>query len=300
MKRLGVLILNYYSYEETLRYVSNLKQQQQVSLTILIIDNCSPNDAYQKLALAFKDDPVTTVLQSSRNGGYAYGNNFGLRILLAKDLDFILVSNNDIELESPDLLFRLAITYEQLNSPGLIAPKMLVKDKEDQKHQAWKLPGIKDSLLLSLRITYRVAHWLGGTNAYRFNTDDTGIHPVDCLSGAFFLGSRKVLQSLYPWDENTFLYCEESILGQEIKKRGLANYLVRSLSYHHRHGATTTRLHTFIRLRFFWLQSTLYYHRKYHGSGIAVRLALFLLFLLWIPESLLIRGLRRVTRPQRS
>ena len=104
MKSVCVLILNYMSYQDTLRYVDNLKDQKGVRLQILIVDNCSPNESFDELSGAFRKDKQVAVIQSPINGGYADGNNFGLHFLSEKDVDFILISNNDIYLDDDYLI----------------------------------------------------------------------------------------------------------------------------------------------------------------------------------------------------
>jgi len=239
MKSVCVLILNYMSYQDTLRYVDNLKDQKGVRLQILIVDNCSPNESFDELSGAFTNDKQVDVIQSPINGGYAYGNNFGLHFLSEKDVDFILISNNDIYLDDDYLISRMTNEYEKQVKPAFIAPLMLVNSREDRKHQAWRLPSFTDDLFASLRTLYYMAKWLGISNRYNFPEEDRRTHRVDCLNGSFFMGEKDVFYLIGLFDEGTFLYVEESILGQNVKRHGLNNYLMRSVHFHHDQGKTT-------------------------------------------------------------
>ncbi len=294
MKRVGILILNFNSYDETIRYVSNLRSQQDVELSILIVDNCSPNGSYQILLETYASTPDVTVIQSRYNGGYAYGNNFGLDHWANEPLDYILLSNNDIILDDDHLLAILVREHQMLEHPGFIAPRMFVNGREYQKHQAWKLPTILDSYFLSTRITFGIAKWLGWSNSYNFPTEDDTNQPVDCLNGSFFLAEKMLFYELGKLDEHTFLYMEESILGQKIKASPYQNYLIRSIHFHHNLGTTTNQIFSRITLQSYWLQSTLYYHRSYNGLRFWAALPLYLLFLLWIPETWLLTVFKKL------
>lgn len=294
MPAITLLLLNYLTWQDTLRYVTELKQQTGIRLFLLVVDNCSPNESFEQLSKAFVDDPDVTVIQSERNGGYAYGNNFGLCYLAGRPTDFILISNNDVRLDDPRLIRNLADEYERLALPAFAAPCMFVNGKEDRKHQAWQLPRYRDDLFGSLRTLYWLADRSGLTNRYKFPANDCSSQRVDCLNGAFFLGKKSVFDRLGPWDENTFLYGEESILGQKIRALGLNNYLVRSLRFHHELGGTTRRVKSAIQLQRFWLDSAVYYQQKYRGAGRVKVFFLQWLFGIWIAETVLLNGMKRL------
>ncbi|GJM32577.1 MAG: hypothetical protein DHS20C18_15780 [Saprospiraceae bacterium] len=292
MKTVCALIVNYGSYQDTVDYVSNLKTQKGITLSILLVDNHSPGHSFEKLVQEYEGDPAVEVLQSAYNGGYAYGNNVGLRHLEDREIDFLLISNNDIYLDDDHLLKKLVGVFPKLDKPAFVAPCMYVNGLEDQKHQAWKLPTYWDDLRASLRLWYFLANKLGRTNDYQFEIADQNPRDVQCLSGSFFMGQKATFYQLDLFDENTFLYGEESILGQKVKAAGLNNYLIRSLRFDHVLGQTTGRFYSMIQLRKYWLQSTLYYQKKYNEIGRGQVFILQLFFVFWIFETGLLRGIR--------
>lgn len=285
MPSVCVLILNYQTHADTISYVKNLQSQQDVQLSILIVDNCSLNNSFSILSKAYKAVPNITVIQSEYNGGYAYGNNYGLRYLKEKPIDFIVISNNDLYLENPYLLSELIKTYQALPDLAFLSPQMILNGDENSKHQAWKLPTIQQSLFESLRILYWLTDHLEKTNRYHFSPNDQGIHPVDCLTGSFFMGAKTTFYQIGLFDENTFLYMEEAILGQKVKQKGLQNYLVRSLSFRHDQTEQSRSLGALIRMRRYWLASVLYYHQTYHRLRIFTKGLFYFLTLLWVVES---------------
>ena len=78
--RLGVVILNYKSYDVTLDCLSKLERLEQLD-DIVVVDNNSPNDSYQRLQAA-QPGHRWHLLQSGENRGYSAGNNVGIRYLM--------------------------------------------------------------------------------------------------------------------------------------------------------------------------------------------------------------------------
>jgi len=293
MERVSALIINYMGYQETLRYVENLQAQQGIILSILVVDNGSPNESCSELARELRKYPNASLLQSGFNGGYAYGVNTGLKYLADKDADYILISNNDIRLDNDYLLQSLIREYCSLPGAAFIAPLMYVGGREDQKHQAWKIPRLRDDILASLRILYALGRFFGYSNRYSFPEGNQENQPVDCLSGSFFMGSKAVFCRLGLWDEQTFLYMEESILGWKIKRLGLQNYQARSLRFHHQLGGTTRALHDQARLQRYWLESAIYFQRTYGRAKSWQAWLLRVLYYCWVLETFIVNALNK-------
>ena len=296
LPKIYVQILNYQGWEDTIACAHSFLAQELIDLQILVIDNASPDDSFEKINTAFRANPQVELLQSTENGGYARGNNLGLRHLRNKAFDYLLISNNDVRIEDTDLLRSMVKQYEQLPKIAFLAPAMLVDGQEDQKHQAWQLPRFRDEVMASLRLLYFIGQRLITTNRYHFPASSTEPEEVDCLSGSFFMGSKAIFDQLGDFDDNTFLYGEETILGHRIKDLGLQNYLWRAKRYSHLQGSTTTRLHSLLQLQRYWLNSTLYYQAHYRKQAGWKLLILKFLYFCWVLETLLLQIFPKRTR----
>ena len=93
----AVIILNYNSKKDTIRYVNEIKGYEILD-TIIVVDNHSNAQGEFKSLEQLKSDKVH-VIESEKNGGYSYGNNFGLRFLetLEQNYDYVVISNPDVE-----------------------------------------------------------------------------------------------------------------------------------------------------------------------------------------------------------
>ena len=80
--KIGVVILNYCSFKDTIKLVVDLqKQTALLFMEIVIVDNDSPNDSFDKLQILNKKYNNVKIIKTEKNIGYAKGNNFGLRYL---------------------------------------------------------------------------------------------------------------------------------------------------------------------------------------------------------------------------
>lgn len=73
MTKIGIVILNYKTYQETEILVDTLlgMYSPNLKLFIEIVDNCSPNNSYDYLKDKHDSHPQIEVSQSGENGGFA-------------------------------------------------------------------------------------------------------------------------------------------------------------------------------------------------------------------------------------
>lgn len=76
LQEVAVIVLNYSNYSMTMECVDRIKKSKS---SIVVIDNCSPNNSFEELSDYYKEVKNVSVIKSGRNGGYAYGNNEGIR-----------------------------------------------------------------------------------------------------------------------------------------------------------------------------------------------------------------------------
>ena len=101
-----MILLNYRNVGDTLRCLASLRRSQSRSLHPVVVDNGSGGDTVDRLEHAL--GPAVPVLVSPTNGGYAAGNNLGIRYALARDADFVWILNPDTEVEPRTLQLLMA------------------------------------------------------------------------------------------------------------------------------------------------------------------------------------------------
>ncbi|MFT9030855.1 MAG: glycosyltransferase family 2 protein [Leuconostoc pseudomesenteroides] len=95
VKESAFVILNYQKFQLTLNLVKQLVTNLNVDeKQIIVVDNLSPNNSDE--ILRKKLPSGVTYIQSGYNGGYAFGNNIGIRKAINMKFEFITLLNNDI------------------------------------------------------------------------------------------------------------------------------------------------------------------------------------------------------------
>ena len=93
----AIIILNYNSEDDTIRFVNEIKEFNVLD-KIIVVDNLSPNGDFERLKVL--ESEKVDVIQSERNGGYSYGNNYGIKHMekLGEQFDCVIISNPDIRI----------------------------------------------------------------------------------------------------------------------------------------------------------------------------------------------------------
>lgn len=262
--KVTVLIVNFNSAIETIKYVNHLKKQKNVEISILIIDNCSSDDSYQKLVDFYGSNSSVKIILSEKNGGYAYGNNVGLKFLLANEREnqLVIISNTDIEIPDELMISELINFYYQCENPAFISPVMYVNG-QIAKNCSWKLPSIKWDFY---HIVPFFKRYLYEEIYYDLDSNPELKLEVDCLPGSFFLGQLETFRKIAFFDEKTFLFGEERILAKKVKNLGKSNYLIKELKYYHlTSGIITREISKISRMRSFFRSKEIF-HKYYQNT----------------------------------
>lgn len=232
--KIGIVILNYNSYADTIKLVGELQKQTVASeLVIVVVDNHSPNESFEELKPLEQKWNNVVILQTEANLGYAKGNNYGL-LYLEKHIapDYVAVLNNDIVLPC-DCLENLMSEYERLDNPGLIAPKQVMLD--GKIYVGGPINSFWDDFK-NLFFLYRYM------NKKKEKKDDrllaSGVLKVEIVLGSFIFTSLECFKQIGYFYPNTFLFVEERFVAHRVKELGYQNYVLLEQSYLHIHSKT--------------------------------------------------------------
>lgn len=256
---IGIVVLNYKSYRDTIKCVSTYLSQKNINLHIVIVDNASNDNSFSILCGFFENEERVTVLESKTNGGYASGNNVGIHYL--NDVikcKWVIVSNNDIIINDDFLVNKWLVKHKQKNDVIMSAPLMR-HCGSPSKYAAWRIPSIYNTLKSSLRI---FEYLFGDTKIYNLDFNQKE-HFVDCLPGSLFMIKMSDFVRLELFDEGTFLYMEEVILAYKIKSIGGVNCLFSDLQYDHEISKCISSNVSNHMMRRYLVESQIYFHVKY-------------------------------------
>lgn len=116
MKKIGFIILHYNCYEDTKVCIDSiLLLNQQEKIEILVVDNASGNDSFQKLRNEYKGLGIH-FLAMKKNVGFSRANNCAFSYLRTKcDMDMVVFANNDTCFPQKDFIEKIVREYQKSN-----------------------------------------------------------------------------------------------------------------------------------------------------------------------------------------
>lgn len=197
------------------------------SVCVTIIDN-SPTPVLQPVVSSMT---MVAYKHAGENLGYGAGHNLALK--LSPPSEFHLVINPDIIVE-PGVLERMLDFMKQHPDIGLLSPRFQYEDGTIQ-YLNRRLPTVLDIVLrhlpadfLTQRMSQRIRH-----HEMRDVICDT-VNDVECMSGAFMLCRRDVLEEVGGFDPRYFMYFEDFDLCCSFRMRGVRTACWPAVSVMHR------------------------------------------------------------------
>lgn len=265
------LILNYKTYNETIFLTKELlKATTTFHYGVLIVDNCSPNESYKRIKESFKGILKVEVVSSGENGGYARGNNFGLRYAKKYSPEYVCIINNDVHF-SMSTIESLCKWYELLPNAGFIAPKQMLPNGKEASFRVLDVPTLKDDIDLYNPFSRK-------KHIYTENCGISNVQEVGIIPGAFIFTRYEVFRRLGFFDESTFLFCEERFIAMKAKEAGLKNYIVLSENYLHNHSTTISKEASAKKQRRLIYEGRSLFHERYSKKPKLAKICLLLCY----------------------
>lgn len=271
---IAFIILNYNTWEMTIRCVDSIFETCTQTYTIYIVDNGSKNDSYHKLKEQYRNNSNVKVI-SSENFGYAIGNNIGIRHAINDGHDIITITNNDV-IFLDDSIERMYLFLKKSEDATVAAPYILSPEGDLQNLPTIKPLSTQDYLFHNTKLN----KFASSKSKLRFNHEyylageDIKNEPIPIykFSGCCFMARSERLNKVGLFDENTFLYYEEDILSHKMYKTDLKSYYLPDAKIVHHHGLTTGKDNLFVDTEMF--KSEIYFLTRVYQVNY-----LFLLFI---------------------
>lgn len=239
----GIIILNYQTWETSLKCMkSAVRSMEGGAYAVYLVDNASTEPMPDAVKQYIHANGVH-FLQSKKNGGYASGNNIGIKKALEDGCDYLLISNNDI-LFREGAIQSMAAYLKSHPDTGIAGPKVVDRAGRAQYSCCSMRTGMKEIFQI-----FTAAKLVFGRKWKRYycldRNPDKG-RDVYYVSGCCFMMSAACAGQITPLDEHTVLYDEELIIGIRMAQRGLKTHYCPKAVVEHRHGHTTDRMKPFM------------------------------------------------------
>ncbi len=258
-----VVILNFNDSTQTIKTVCDISDYQNIE-RVIIVDNNSTDDSATRLYEYQGYKEKVDIICTDRNGGYAYGNNVGCRYAIEKyDPEILTIANPDVSF-SENTLEEMLETARNKDNCGVVGC-MMNCHSSIKLPSAWRLLTYVDCMLENLILLKRL---IGDKKLYEESELAKDAIEVDAIAGSFFCICCEAYKKCRGFDENTFLYYEETILAKRLKDRGYKNYLLTKVNYEHYHSVSIDKeFNSKMKRLDLAYKSRRYYMEKYLRTG---------------------------------
>lgn len=232
---LGIVIINYNKYEKTIDCVNSIFETVKTEYKIYLLDNASQNDSFEQLSKHYNSNDKIVLIKSSKNLGYARGNNLGIEYAKRDGCDYILISNNDLiyQENAIDTLYSRITASEYF----IVEPFLKNIDGSTQTAVMKSRPSFKEYMQFSTYLHNFVSK--KEKRKYYSSLQPKEFGEVYWASGACFIADLKQFEEIGFFDPYTFLYFEEYIISEKAKAKGLKIGFEPNAKVVHYHGAST-------------------------------------------------------------
>ena len=257
---IGVVVLNYNTWDDCLKCINSMECASRREYKVYLVDNNSSIQDKNIISILENKNNVELIFNKD-NKGYARGNNIGIMKALSDNCEYIMIANPDVIFLNNSIDY-LVDFYEVNTNIGMIGPKIFYPNgKTDETKVQEK---ITYNLRWKTQTILRLFHKKLEKKVFGLNKKG---EIIECytLPGCCLLFSNESIKTVNLFDERTFLYEEENILGDKMKKYNFKVFQISKAKVIHHHGASTKNIKMFSYICF--IESELYYCKYYCNSS---------------------------------
>lgn len=212
-----VILVNYNGAEDTIECIRSLQATKMDNMRILIVDNASKEQDKEQLQTVL-DDKVECLFLPE-NLGFGVANNKGVAYAISKDAEYLLLLNNDT-IVSQDLF---CVFHDRADKNRVLVPAIYYYDCPSE---FWYAGG-------------EISRWKG-TSVHRTKASPEG--QVGFATGCCVFLHRSIVERYGLFDENYFMYYEDTDFSIKMQQHGFPIYYIPSARVWHKVGRSSGKI----------------------------------------------------------
>jgi GT2 family glycosyltransferase len=222
---------------------------------IIVVDNASGDDSVDAIK---RDYPDVIVIRNEKNYGFARANNIGIKKSKGR---YVCLVNSDVQVLGRTIGYLIDYMDKTPNA-GIVGPKILWPDMTLQD-SCRKFPTLWTKLCetVALNRIFPRSTVFSGEHMQFFAHDQ--VKKVDSLAGCFMMIRQTALKEVGLFDEQYFIYSEETDLCKRFSESGWDIVFLPEVSVVHHHAASTAK--DPVRFAVEQQRSLLKYWKKHHS-----------------------------------
>jgi len=303
MPRVAIIILNWNGWADTVQCIDSIHLLSNSDYDIILVDNHSSDSSIENIRrycegtgevglttcntsirlFEVLEDEIDSyaldllsydrlepcrrlvLIKNNENYGYARGNNIGIKFALdVLKSEYVLILNNDVIIKDKEMLGKLIEAMNRDPRIGAVSPVLRSTTGEIQRTCTGNLPDFLDFLFVYTFIGQRLFRENRVLKRH-FNYDYSFDRPKEfgVLGGSCIMFRGQALVDVDLFDENTFLYWEEYIIGRKLAGRGWKLLLNPGTQVVHKGESCIKNLNLKSWARYWSIKSELYYIENY-------------------------------------
>ncbi|KQS93203.1 glycosyltransferase family 2 protein [Chryseobacterium sp. Leaf394] len=239
--QVSIIIVNYNTLHLVEECIKSIKKNTKiVSYEIIVVDNLSPNRDIETLTVSYPD---VKLILNNRNAGFGSANNLGAKSATGQ---FLLFLNSDTILLN-DAVSILEEYYKVLPDAGVVGGNLYSENLAPMISYDNFYPNIWTEMN---GFFFDILAKIKYNNFFRFNNTLEVKKIEGFIGGADYFISKDLFQTVNGFDEDFFMYYEETELSKRIKDLGYKFYSIPQAKIIHLEGGSQDRLSN---QKFLWM-----------------------------------------------
>ncbi len=222
--KISIVIVNWNRSEDTIECLKSLEKISYPlkNIQIILVDNNSDSSDKDKIKKYFTKSKFkinNLFIENVKNYGFAAGNNIGIKAAVDMNSQYVLLINNDTYVKS-DFLEKLESVFKNNQNIAAVSPKIYFA-KGFEYHKKYKESELS-------KVIWYAGGEIDWKNVYANNVDVDKVdtyqndenRETEFATGACVLYSTKAILNTGFFDENYFMYFEDTDLSVRFKKNG--------------------------------------------------------------------------------
>lgn len=251
---LSIIYVHYNTPELLEKSIDSVKKYTTVNFEIIVIDNNSK----KQISKNIHKQKNIKIVNNSKNIGFGKAVNQAASIARGK---YLLLLNPDTIVKKSSIS-KLVLSLSKSNNIGAVSPR-LVNEKEETLHSISNFP-TATSALVSFTLLNKIPLLNKIGNRYWLkNFDYNSSQSVESLPGACILIKKTAFKKIQGFDENIFMYFEETDLSKRLRNTGYTLRYVHDAEVFHSGSKSIASKN---KIQQMFEQSRKYILKKYHGK----------------------------------
>lgn len=219
----SIILVNYNTCQLTLACINSIRAvSNDFSYEIIVVDNSSSDNSLEVLSKL----PYVKFIEFGKNAGFGTANNLGAKNAVGKYL-FLLNTDTILIENSIKILLDFYRNNEEKLKIGTLGA-VLIDENQNIINSGGDFPTVEKYLNIYLRKPVK-EYEIGESDVYQ---------KIDFVTGADLMISKSIYDQIGGFDENFFLYYEETDLQKRIQSLGYTNYLITTTRIIHLEGGS--------------------------------------------------------------